>query len=59
MRWGCMISLFHRVYTQMKGTSLRLYITDVKADDTGTYNCTGRVDNIPSHWAFELQAYGE
>lgn len=47
-----------RVYSQPIGSSLKLYVSGISARDTGKYNCTGRVDNIPAHWSFELQAYG-
>ncbi|XP_067940027.1 fasciclin-2-like [Watersipora subatra] len=46
-----------RIYTLASGSSLRLFVTELRDIDTGIYNCTGRVNNIPSNWSFELQAY--
>ena len=52
------VSAYYRVYTLALGSSLKLFINRIDAADTGVYNCTGRVDNIPAHWSFELQGYG-
>ena len=52
------VSAYYRVYTLSLGSSLKLFINRIDAADTGVYNCTGRVDNIPAHWSFELQGYG-
>ena len=52
------VSAYYRVYTRSLGSSLKLFINRIDAADTGVYNCTGRVDNIPAHWSFELQGYG-
>jgi len=51
--------IFCRIYTEPNGNRLKLIISEIQSIDTGTYNCTGRVTNIPSSWSFELQAFGK